>query len=126
MSILKNFTKAASWNEWEVGTHGIIIDFVDPYTGHPKSATFLPEVALHQKWSVRETLNHLIAKAGCNVRVTDDLLATVELTRYESSLCTIPFEVRNGRDTHLNLLEIRESLSVSDSVPLSLFRHHLA
>lgn len=56
MSILKCFERAASWRDWQVGTHGIIIDFTDPLTGHAKSATFLPEVAERQEWDHLETL----------------------------------------------------------------------
>lgn len=92
VSILKNFEKADSWQDWAVGTHGIIIDFPDPSSGQPRSATFLPEVAERQGWSVRETLQHLIAKANCTAPVTDALLTTVDLTRYESSLCSLTFD----------------------------------
>lgn len=46
VSLLVNYTKAKSWNDWEIGKHGIIIDFT--VRGSQFSATFLPEVALEQ------------------------------------------------------------------------------
>jgi AMMECR1 domain-containing protein len=46
ISLLVNYEDAASYMDWEVGTHGIIIDF-QANNSH-FSATYLPEVALEQ------------------------------------------------------------------------------
>ena len=43
VSLLVNFEKGKKYNEWEVGKHGIIIDFEEG--GEEFNATFLPEVA---------------------------------------------------------------------------------
>jgi uncharacterized protein (TIGR00296 family) len=82
VSLLHAFEQAQSWDDWEVGTHGISIHFT-----HPKedtrgssrgtrraaySATFLPEVADEQQWDVLETIKHLIRKAGCHIEGDGD------------------------------------------------------
>jgi AMME syndrome candidate gene 1 protein len=62
VSLLKNFRAASSWDDWAVGTHGLIIDFTDPHDGARRSATFLPEVAEQQGWARGETIEHLVKK----------------------------------------------------------------
>jgi hypothetical protein len=62
------------------------IRFVDPHLACRRSATFLPEVAREQGWSVRDTLVALVAKSGYKGRVDSTLLADVSLTRYQSSV----------------------------------------
>jgi len=46
-----NFKKIEDPLDWEVGTHGIEVDW-----GRGKSSTFLPEVAEEQGWSKEETM----------------------------------------------------------------------
>jgi AMMECR1 domain-containing protein len=57
VSLLSCFeTASGGWHDWELGVHGIIIEFVDPdppSAGCRRSATFLPEVAQEQGWSKR-------------------------------------------------------------------------
>lgn len=36
----------------QVGVHGLIINFADPATGQPRTATFLPEVAPAEGWTL--------------------------------------------------------------------------
>lgn len=45
----------------------------------------MPEVAPEQGWNAQETLDSLIKKAGYNGRVTDALLKSIQLERYQSS-----------------------------------------
>ena len=47
MSILTDFEEAGDYLDWEPGTHGIRIEFLND-KGHKKTATYLPEVALDQ------------------------------------------------------------------------------
>ena len=35
VSLLTHYEAASSWDDWEVGTHGLIVDFTDPATGAP-------------------------------------------------------------------------------------------
>lgn len=87
-SLLHSFQAVDSWDDWEIGQHGTTIGFKNPYSGRHHSATFLPEVAHGQQWDKKETLMHLINKAGCRVTDPDDLrmiLDSVEVERYQSS-----------------------------------------
>lgn len=69
----------------QIGVHGIQIAFEDPETGRKRRATYLPEVAAEQGWDARETLDSLIKKAGYHGKVTDALLNSIQLERYQSS-----------------------------------------
>ncbi|GAB4855173.1 hypothetical protein Ancab_023800 [Ancistrocladus abbreviatus] len=48
VSILSDYESAANYLDWEIGKHGIIIEFIDPDTNIRRSATYLPEVAAHE------------------------------------------------------------------------------
>ncbi len=43
VSLLTNFEPAKSWNDWQIGKHGIRIEFVNE-KGHKRNATYLPEI----------------------------------------------------------------------------------
>lgn len=90
VSFLHSFEKAAGWSDWEVGIHGLIIDFREPGSRARRSATFLPEVASHEGWSVSETLEHLIRKAGYQGNATD-VLSGIEVTKYQSSAASMSY-----------------------------------
>ncbi|PPR92851.1 hypothetical protein GOBAR_AA27816 [Gossypium barbadense] len=47
VSILTDYETANNYLDWEVGKHGIIIEFVDDYNSR-RSATYLPEVPAHE------------------------------------------------------------------------------
>ena len=79
VSLLHAFEPADTWDDWEVGTHGISIHFTHANETSrfsrraSYSATFLPEVAGEQGWDVLETMRHLIRKTGCSIyRYGDD------------------------------------------------------
>lgn len=48
VSILTNFNRIEDCYDWEVGKHGIEIEFIGG--GRRFSGTFLPEVAKEQRW----------------------------------------------------------------------------
>lgn len=64
VSLLRCFEEAASWQDWEIGQHGLIIEFTDPVLSCKRTATFLPEVAGDQGWSKQQCIEALIRKAG--------------------------------------------------------------
>jgi AMMECR1 domain-containing protein len=74
-----------------VGIHGITIEFVDPATSTRRSATFLPEVAAHEGWDRRVTLEHLVRKSGCGAGA-GAILDRIKLTRYQSATCTLTYD----------------------------------
>jgi hypothetical protein len=64
----------------------------DPEARCQRSATFLPEVARHERWSCEETMDALIAKAGFAGHVTGDLRASLAVTRYQSSAAAMTYD----------------------------------
>ncbi|CAI9773060.1 unnamed protein product [Fraxinus pennsylvanica] len=91
VSILTNYETARDYLDWEVGKHGMIIEFNDPDYNTRRSATYLPEVAAHEGWTKIEAIDSLIRKAGCNSPITESLRKRIQLTRYESTLFTMHF-----------------------------------
>ena len=66
ISLLSNFEVIQDPLDWQIGTHGIEIEFKpDMNASKVCRGTFLPSVAPDQGWtSQEETLNHLCRKAG--------------------------------------------------------------
>ncbi|GAX77874.1 hypothetical protein CEUSTIGMA_g5316.t1 [Chlamydomonas eustigma] len=95
VSLLSCFEPASGgWHDWEVGVHGIIIEFEDPdhsNAGCKRSATFLPEVAQEQGWSKMECIDALIRKSGYRNMPTAALRSSLTLIRYQSTNCTLTY-----------------------------------
>jgi uncharacterized protein (TIGR00296 family) len=86
VSLLTNFEVARAWDDWEVGLHGVWIDLVDP-DGTARNATYLPDVPPEQGWTIKETIDSLVRKAGyTSGPVTDGVRSVIRLTRYQSTL----------------------------------------
>ena len=62
VSLLVNFESAKDHLDWEVGKHGIEIDF--EVNGVAYGATYLPEVAYEQNWDQITTIKSLVKKGG--------------------------------------------------------------
>lgn len=84
VSLLTNFEEVESVWDWEINVHGIWIDFVDP-NGVSRNATYLPEVAGEQGWTKEEAIESLVRKSGYKGALTQSLLSSIRLTRYQSS-----------------------------------------
>jgi len=84
VSLLFRFEEVSSVYEWEIGTHGIILDFEDKKGNH-WNATYLPEVAPEQEWNREETVDSLIRKTGYEGSITEELLQNIRTTTYQSS-----------------------------------------
>lgn len=48
--------------DWEIGKHGIRINFI--YRNRRYGATYLPDVPVEQGWTKEETIESLMRKAG--------------------------------------------------------------
>jgi uncharacterized protein (TIGR00296 family) len=100
VSLLTNFEPAASVTDWEVGKHGITIDFTDPLTHREYGATYLPEVASEQGWDVETTLTELIHKSGYRGNINSSLMSRIKVTRYQSSKSSCTYQqyqqLKNG------------------------------
>lgn len=90
VSLLVKYEECEDCFDWLVGVHGIIIKFEQQQQYY--SATFLPEVAKDQSWSTQETILQLIRKAGYRGTITNDLLAQIQCTRYQSSKCRMSYQ----------------------------------
>ena len=89
VSLLINFEEAKDAMDWEIGTHGIDIEFQD-INGQIFSSTFLPEVAQDEGWDKRTTLKYLVQKAGYKGSL-DKIIKDIKLTRYQSIKKTISY-----------------------------------
>uniref|UniRef100_A0A7S2H354 AMMECR1 domain-containing protein n=1 Tax=Helicotheca tamesis TaxID=374047 RepID=A0A7S2H354_9STRA len=83
VSLLVKYEECSHCHDWVVGTHGIIIKFIDSNTHY--NATYLPEVALEQGWTQVQAINSLVRKAGFTGKICGDFLDRVQCTRYQSS-----------------------------------------
>lgn len=90
VSLLTNFEKADSYLDWEIGVHGIRIEFLNE-RGSQRSATYLPEVALDHEWDHIETIDSLLRKGGYKGAITDDVRESINLTRYRSEKLTASY-----------------------------------
>jgi len=99
VNLLTRFEEAARWDDWVVGTHGIILEF--RHQGRRFSATYLPHVAKQQGWDVVQTVDSLARKAGWQGPVDDALRSVMHVTRYQSSaseLSWADFCLHTGRE----------------------------
>lgn len=93
VSLLTAFEECKDYLDWELGVHGIYIDFDPPGSGSHRSkgatrgslsATYLPDVAPAQGWSKEEAIDSAIEKAGYHGRVTKELRQSIHVQRYRS------------------------------------------
>jgi len=93
VSLLHSFEHVSSWDDWEIGTHGVSISFRHPKTRCHHSATFLPDVAADHGWDHRTTMKYLISKSGCHIGdALDRILSILQLERYQSSTCHVSYQ----------------------------------
>jgi uncharacterized protein (TIGR00296 family) len=90
VSLLTNFEPAKNWKDWEIGKHGIRIEFFNE-RGQRRSATYLPEIAAEQEWDHVETIDSLLRKGGYRGPITDDFRHSIDVTRYQSEKMTKSF-----------------------------------
>lgn len=90
VSLLTNFETASHYLEWEIGKHGMILEFTDP-DNYRRSATYLPEIAAQEGWTKIETVDSLVRKSGYTGQITDSMRRRFHITRYQSSLYTMHY-----------------------------------
>ncbi|KAL7228412.1 hypothetical protein ACSBR2_007182 [Camellia fascicularis] len=91
VSILTDYETELNYLDWEVGKHGIIIEFTDPDYNTRRNATYLPEVAAHEGWTKIEAIDSLMRKAGYNGTINESIRKRIQLTRYQSTLFTMNY-----------------------------------
>jgi uncharacterized protein (TIGR00296 family) len=90
VSLLTDYESATSYLDWEIGKHGMILEFTDPESVR-RSATYLPEIAAQEGWTKIETVDSLVRKAGYMGPLTESMRCKFRITRYQSSLCTMHY-----------------------------------
>ncbi|KAK5625198.1 hypothetical protein RRF57_000914 [Xylaria bambusicola] len=97
VTLLTDFEDCDDAMDWELGTHGIRISFVD--RGRRYGSTYLPDVASEQGWTKEETLISLMRKAGWVAR--KDLWRDINLkvVRYQGKKESLRYpEYKHWRD----------------------------
>ncbi|KAF9140131.1 AMME chromosomal region protein 1-like [Mortierella sp. GBA39] len=91
VSLLVDFENGDDYLDWEVGRHGIWIEFKDA-RGRKKTATYLPEVAKEQGWTKERAIESLLRKGGYREVISQEFLDSVILTRYQSRKAQITYQ----------------------------------
>lgn len=92
VSLLTNFEIADNYLDWEIGTHGIWIEFIQT-NGEKETATYLPEVMKNQGWTKEEAIKSLLRKGGFYGPVTRQYcIISITLTRYQSQKLEQPYK----------------------------------
>lgn len=95
VSLLTGFEECSDYLDWDIGTHGIYIDFPSPNDAGitrrfmsssraTLTATYLPDVAKSQRWTKVETIDSAIRKAGYHGTITEDFRKSIHVRRYQS------------------------------------------
>eukprot|EP00128_Syssomonas_multiformis_P014054 Colp12_sorted_trinity150504_noHs@26942 len=90
VSLLTNFEEANNHLDWEIGIHGIWIEFTNE-SGRRQTATYLPEVMPEQGWTKEEAIHSLLRKGGYSREITHAVISTIKLTRYQSEKHTVSY-----------------------------------
>jgi len=91
VSILRHFEDGLNYTDWEIGIHGIRIEFLTE-KGSKRTATYLPEVAPEQGWDRIQTIDSLLRKGGFKGVITNDVRLSIRLTRYQSEKMTVSYQ----------------------------------
>jgi len=90
VSILCHFEDGADFMDWDIGIHGIRIEFFNE-RGVKKTATYLPEVPPEQGWDKIQTIDSLLRKGGFKGAVTPEVRRSIRLVRYQSEKMTVGY-----------------------------------
>mmetsp|Transcript_26019 Transcript_26019/g.35930 ORF Transcript_26019/g.35930 Transcript_26019/m.35930 type:complete len:224 (+) Transcript_26019:139-810(+) len=92
VSLLTNYEPAGHCLDWEIGKHGLVLEFHDSRTGGTRSATYLPEIAHQEGWDHEQCIESLARKTGFNGLITDELKSSMKVTRYQSTKCSLTYQ----------------------------------
>ncbi|KAI9309244.1 DUF51 family protein [Cunninghamella echinulata] len=93
VSFLTDFELGKDYLDWEIGKHGIWIEFslddkeTASHHGSKRAkttATYLPEVMVDQGWTQKEAIDSLLRKGGYIGKITEEKRKSIQLTRYQS------------------------------------------
>mmetsp|Transcript_17217 Transcript_17217/g.37450 ORF Transcript_17217/g.37450 Transcript_17217/m.37450 type:complete len:229 (+) Transcript_17217:255-941(+) len=92
VSLLTHYEDAQNYLDWEVGKHGLLIEFFDNQAGCTRSATYLPEVAKQEGWSHEEAIESLMRKSGYGGPITKESKLSIKLVRYQSTTFSLTYD----------------------------------
>lgn len=86
VSLLTDFEPGKDYLDWDIGKHGIWIEFApdDRFPDKTTTATYLPEVIPEQGWNKVQAIDSLLRKGGYTGPITDKKRKSIKLTRYQS------------------------------------------
>ncbi|KAJ1938305.1 hypothetical protein GGF37_004861 [Kickxella alabastrina] len=91
ISLLTDFEPATDYLDWDVGVHGIWIEFRDE-RGKKRTATYLPEIAEEQGWGKVQAVDHLLRKGGFETHITEEVRRALRITRYRSQKAHLSYD----------------------------------
>lgn len=89
VSILTDFEDIGDVYDWDLGIHGLKIQFTYNHSSH--SSTFLPHVATEQGWNKQQTLISLLRKGGYRGNEKDPSKIPMKIQRYRGTKSTISY-----------------------------------
>lgn len=90
LSILYEFEVCSHMHDWEVGLHGVLINFADSQ-GRQYSATYLPEVPREHGMTRETAIRELVVKAGYVEACDKAFLSGIEVTRYKTLVQSVAY-----------------------------------
>ncbi|CAK9004311.1 unnamed protein product [Durusdinium trenchii] len=90
ISILHQFEPCAHAFDWQVGVHGVLLNFSDSQ-GRRFSATYLPEVAKEHGMTREVAIRELVAKSGY-AGPCQEILDFLEVTRYQTIVESVSYQ----------------------------------
>lgn len=84
VSILGDIEKCSNPFDWELGVHGINVYMQTHSSEKVLFGTFLPEIAMRQGWSKRETVEFALRKGGWRDQITDKVIKNITVYRYKT------------------------------------------
>ncbi|GFE54641.1 DUF51 family protein, putative [Babesia ovis] len=115
VSLLHSYENAKDPLDWEIGKHGIIVEFVKD---RKYSATYLPEVALEHNMTKETAIKELVKKAGYRRPINSDLWASIKAA-VDVRASKILLLLRLGALTKIEL-DSDSSKSSSWSIPMTI------
>jgi uncharacterized protein (TIGR00296 family) len=95
INILHSFENIKKWDDWEIGTHGTTIYFLDN-RNIERHSTFLPSVAKDHGFSKKETIDRLKGKALSNGGQAkyngESFYENLRVERYQSTNMSLTYQ----------------------------------
>eukprot|EP00919_Chromeraceae_sp_WS-2016_P075775 GHVR01179190.1.p1 GENE.GHVR01179190.1~~GHVR01179190.1.p1 ORF type:complete len:218 (+),score=29.27 GHVR01179190.1:51-656(+) len=92
VSILHSFEKCDEAHDWDIGVHGVILEFTHPHTQERYMSTYLPHIVKELFGTQIATLESLALKAGYKGKYDHNIIKLSNVTRYKSSVASLTYK----------------------------------